>query len=216
MKEYAIAGATETVPLVGDVRGTPWADAAVAGVDVFPWDTGLDRQPATARVLYDREALYVQYRVEDAHSTATVTALNGPVSEDSTVELFARPDLEHPEYFNFEANCAGTILLMWGPDREHREEIDPALAAEVRVETSVDGPTKSPSADDDSWWLAAALPFETLSAFTGLEIEPSEGTIWRGNFQRLGGDSDFAVWNPIDAPEPDFHRPESFGRFVFE
>lgn len=215
MKEYTVARANDPVPLVGAVDGTPWEDASVAAIETFPWETGRDRQRATVRALYDDAALYLQYRVADEHSSAAVTALNGPVSRDSAVEVFARPDLERPEYVNFEANCVGTVLVKWGPNRARRETIPPSLAAEIRVETSVDGPTKDPSPDDESWWLAAALPFETLSAFTGREIAPEPGTVWRGNFQRLGGGSEFAVWNPIDAPEPDFHRPESFGRFAF-
>lgn len=81
--------------------------------------------------------------------------------------------------------------------------------------TSVDGPVTKPDPDDQAWWLAATLPFEALSWFTGTEISPGPGTTWKGNFQRLGGRSEFAVWSPIEAPEPDFHRLEVFRRFEF-
>jgi hypothetical protein len=215
MKEYTVERADGDVPLAGDVDGTPWDRANAAAIEEYPWDMDADRQPATVRALYDDAALYLQYLVEDAHSAAEATELNGPVWEDSAVECFFGPDPDRPHYVNFEANCVGTFLMGWGPDREHRERIAAALAEGVRVETSIAGPTKTPSPDDESWWLAAALPFETLSAFTGREVRPAPGAVWRGNFQRLGGGSEHAVWNPIDAPEPDFHRPESFGRFTF-
>ncbi|MFB6135856.1 MAG: carbohydrate-binding family 9-like protein [Halobacteriaceae archaeon] len=216
MSEYRVARAEGGAPLTGDVAGTAWERAAVAPIRTFPWDTGGDRQGATARALYDERALYLQYQVEDAHSVAETTDLNGPVWEDSAVECFARPGPDAGGYFNFEANCAGTFLLGWGTGREDRTRVPADLASAVRVETSVEGPTKRPGADDGSWWLAAELPFETLAAFTGEAVAPDAGTRWAGNFQRLGGGSELAVWNRIDAPEPEFHRPESFGTFAFE
>lgn len=218
MKRYTIERAREVPPLSGAVAGTPWAGANAAAIDEFPWYAGGKRQGATARVLYDDDALYLQFQVEDAHSYAETTSLNGPVYEDSCVEFFATPEPERrPHYVNVEANCCGTVLVGWGPDREGRELIAPDLAAKLRVETAIEGPTKAESPDDDSWWLAAALPFEALAAFTGVEIAPTRGTVWRGNFYRCGGRTDpqFAAWSPIDAPEPDYHRPGSFGRLHF-
>jgi len=215
VKEYVIERAGGDVPLGGEVDGTPWERANAAAIEEYPWDTGGNRQAATVRALYDDAALYLQYRVEDEHSCAETTTLNGPVYEDSAVECFARPDPDRSEYVNVEINCVGTPLVGWGSGREGRELIAPPLADALGIETSIEGPTKAASPDDERWWLAAALPFETLSAFAGSEFAPAPGTVWRGNFQRLGGDSELAVWNPIDASEPDFHRPGSFGRFVF-
>lgn len=219
MNEYHITRANAPVPLSGDVAETPWADAGTVDVDEFPWYEGGERQATTARACYDDDALYLQFRVEDAHASASVTELNGPVSTDSCVEFFATPEPERqPHYVNFEANCCGTILVGYGPDRHDRRAIPADLAAELRVETSVEGATKAESPPDDDWWLAAELPFATLRSFTGTDVDPDAGTVWRGNFYRCGGETDpqFATWNPIDAPDPDFHRPEQFGRLAFE
>lgn len=219
MKRCSISRATGPVPLTGDVEGTPWATADSVEVDAFPWDVAASKQSTVVRPLYDDDALYLQYHASDRHSAAETTELNGPVWEDSCVELFATLEPERrPHYVNVEVNCVGTFRLGFGPDRDDRDLIDAELAETVRVETSVDGPTKEPSPDDDEWWVAVALPFETLAAFAGVPVSPGEGTTWRGNFHRLGGPTDqqFAAWNPVDAPEPDFHRPSSFGRLVFE
>ena len=207
----------DSVPLDGRIDGTPWADADVAAVDEFPWYDGGEKQPAWARACYDEAALYLQYQVEDAHSYAEATELNGPVWEDSAVEFFARPDLDDSRHFNFEANCVGTFLLGWGPGRD-RTFVDADLADPFRVETSIAGPTKAESPDDDSWWLTARLPFEALSAFVDVEIRPTAGTEWRGNFHRCGGRTDpqLAAWNPYQTAEPNYHDPEYFGRLVFD
>lgn len=93
------------------LRGTPWSRANVATVDPFPWDTGKARETASVRALYDEDALYLQFHVEDEWIVADTTRHNGPVYEDSAVECFATPDPADRQYFNFEVNCVGTIHL---------------------------------------------------------------------------------------------------------
>lgn len=215
MREYTVGRAAETPPLTGDLDG-PWADAPTLAIDAWPWDTGRDRQATTARLLYDDEALYLQYVCEDTHLEATATELNGEVWTDSCVEFFAAPAPgERPGYVNFEANCCGAFLMGYGPGRGQREFVAPEVAAGVRVATPVPGPTKEPSPDDDGWWLAAALPFGVLSALAGHRVAPSPGDRWRANCYRCGGRTEFAAWNPVEAPDPDFHRPEQFGAISF-
>ena len=238
MKRCSLARTDDGVPLSGKIEGTPWESATPITIDEFPWDVAASKQATVVRPLYDADTLYLQYRVEDSHSYAATTELNGPVWEDSCVELFATVEPRRrqtrsarlpspvsrnstgrrPHYFNFEVNCVGTVRLGFGPDRDDREVISADLADSIRVETSVEGPTKAESRDDKGWWVAVALPFETLAAFTGTAVTPTEGTVWRGNFHRLGGTTDpqYAAWNSVDAPEPEFHCPSAFGRLVFE
>lgn len=219
MKRCPIARADGPVPLSGGIEGTPWAAASSIEINEFPWDVAESKQSTVVRPLYTDDALYLQYLVEDRQSYAETTHLNGPVWEDSCVELFATIEPQRrPHYVNFEVNCVGTFHLGFGPNRHDRELIAADLAEAIRVETSIDGPTKEESPDDDGWWVAVALPFETFSAFTGASVSPSVGTVWQGNFYRLGGktDTQFAAWNSMDTPEPDFHRPSEFGRLVFE
>lgn len=218
MKQCSISRADDPVPLSDEIDGTPWAAGSAVDINEFPWNTTDSEQSAVVRPLYDDETLYLQYLVEDRHSYAETTDLNGPVWEDSCVEMFATIEPQRrPYYINFEVNSVGTFRLGFGPDRHDRELITVEQAEEIQVETSIEGPTKEESLDDKEWWVAVGLPFETLSAFTGISVSPSERTVWRGNFHRLGGktNSQFAVWNPIDTTEPDFHRPSEFGHFVF-
>lgn len=149
--EYVIERASEEVPLVGTVEDSVWSRAAVVDIDVFPWDTGKTREDASVRALYDQDALYLQYRVEDEHIVGNVTSLNGPVYQDSAVECFAAPLPTDSRYFNFEVNCVGTVHLGWGPDRTSREHVDPEVADAIRVRTSEDGPVKEPDPDDRRW-----------------------------------------------------------------
>ena len=221
MKEYVIERAQRAVPLEGTAEGTPWAEANEFDVAEFSWYEGGPKPVTRGRVLYDERALYIRFDVEDQHITAEVTKLNGPTFQDSSVEFFADPAPDS-KYFNFEANCCGQFKLAWqepGWSKRGigRDLISRELADRIDVETSVPGPTKRAEPTDEGWWLAAAIPFDVLSEFTGLDLNPSSGTKWRGNFYRSGvvSDSQKATWNPIPKPEPAYHSPECFGRLRF-
>ncbi|WP_129115320.1 carbohydrate-binding family 9-like protein [Halegenticoccus tardaugens] len=223
MKTYDVKRTERPVPLTGDIGGTPWEDAVVVTLNEFNWYESGPKREATARVLYDSEALYLLFHVEDTSISATTTELNGPTFEDSCVEFFATPVNYHPtHYLNFEANCCGTFKLAWqergwqarGRDRDL---VTPSLAADMQVTTSEPGPTRRPTTDDESWWLAAKIPFAILHALTGLPFTPDMGSVWRANFHRTGVEtpSQEVTWNPVETHEPKFHSPEYFGRLRF-
>jgi hypothetical protein len=217
-KEYRIRRADADSLLTGDPAASSWADAEVLHVSEFPWHESGDRQATAVRMLYDDENLYLQFRCEDKHIYAAFTELNSHVCRDSCVELFATVDPDFgPHYFNLEMNCCGTMLLGWGDGREDRKDVTPEQARQIEIVTSEPGPTREESPDDDGWWLAARVPFAMLREFTGREVSPQPGTLWRGNVYRCGGKTDdqYACWAPIDAPRPDFHRPEFFGTLRF-
>ena len=153
----------------------------------------------------------------DERVLATQRELNGAVWKDSCVELFVSPHADRPHYFNFEANCLGDFFLGYGPDREHRRLVSQRVADAIQVETSMPGTDTVSSANPEEWWLAAALPFEALSAFVGDTFSPKADATWRANAYCCRGEPapQYVAWNPIDAPAPDFHRPTDFGRFVF-
>ena len=223
MKTYTLARAEGDVPLTGAIEG-PWADAGTAAIEEFNWYESGPRPATTVRGLYDETALYLQYQVEDRDITSRTTELNGSVHEDSCVEFFATPlPGENARYLNFEANACGTFKMGWmepgwAVRGIGRELISEDLAETVTVATSEPGPTREPAADDESWWLAAAVPFETLSELTGLDLAPSSGDRWRANFHRTGVAtvSQEASWNPIGTEDKQFHSPGHFGWIVFE
>ncbi|WP_435102806.1 carbohydrate-binding family 9-like protein [Halarchaeum sp. P4] len=222
MTEYIIERAEASVPLTDEHDGTPWAAAEAFALDEFAWYESGPKPLTTGRALYDEEALYLFFDVTDRDIHAEVTELNGPTFEDSSVEFFARPAPEASEhYLNFEANCCGQFKLGWqAPNYAARglgrDLIPESLAEHIAVETSEEGPTREPRSDDESWWLAARLPFDVLAAFTGLDVAPSAGTTWTGNFYRSGlPDEQKATWSRIEEPEPVYHSPEYFGRLRF-
>jgi len=218
MRRYTIQSVRKAPPLAGDVACTPWAGARVLRIDRYPWYAGGERQSTAVRMLYGRRALYVQFRCRDRHISAVETKRNGDVYLDSCVELFAMPQpAPGAGYFNLEVNCCGCMHLGWGPGRAGRRLVTRQLASRIAVATSIATPTKAELPDDRAWWVAAAIPFATLSEFAGRSVRPVCGDVWRANLYRCGGETDpqYAVWNPIDWPQPDYHRPEFFGELRF-
>ncbi|WP_266082985.1 carbohydrate-binding family 9-like protein [Haladaptatus caseinilyticus] len=224
MRETVITSTKSVVPLDDSIEGTPWAQATPLGVDQFNWYRNGPKPSLTARTLYDDEALYLHFQVEDHHISSQVTALNGPTFQDSSVELFADPNPdEDSRYFNFEANCCGYFKLAWQEEgwQERgigRDLVSASSAERIRVETSIEGSTHEPRDDDTGWWLAAAIPFSVLRSLTGVDIDPNPGTVWSGNVYRSGvaSDEQKATWNPMPTEEPAYHSPEYFGRFRFD
>jgi len=216
---HYVVRAGEGIPLSGQVASTPWEHAAVMPIDQFMWYQAGKKQATTLRVMYDSQAIYLQFICQDIHIFSKTTELNGGVCMDSCVEFFASPNLQkHAHYFNIEVNACRTMLLGWGPAiHAQRIHITPELAREVTIVSSVAGATKEESPQDNGWWLAARVPFATLEKLCGEEIRVAKGTVWKANAYRCGGQTDgqFASWAWVDGPV-DFHRPQSFGEVKFE
>ena len=218
MRRYTVRRVVGAIPLTGRVSGTAWEHACVLRIDRYPWYERGRRQSTTVRLLCSGATLFVQFRCRDRHSSARETKLNGDVYLDSCVELFAMPrPAAGDAYFNLEINCCGCMHLGWGAGRPDRRLATPEIARRIPIATSVPAPTKDESHDDRTWWVAVALPFAALSDFAGMPIRPRPGAAWGANLYRCGGQTDpqYACWNPIDWPRPDYHRPEFFGRLRF-
>ncbi len=196
-----------------------WESVEPLAIDVYPWYQAGQKQNTRVALQYDSKALYALFVCEDKHIFAVTTQANGPVCLDSCVEFFATPEPKRAEdYFNFEANCCGTMLLGWGAGRPNRKPASEAILKQIRIVTSIPGPTRGETPGDDGWWLAAAIPFAAIEQLSGQKIAPKSGDAWRANFYRCGGKTDeqYGCWNPVTSVKPDYHRPECFGTLVFE
>ena len=215
-KEYLVLRATAPLRLALDEPA--WNRAERLNIDEYPWYQSGQRQETDVALLYDDRAIYALFVCEDKHIHSVETRPNGNVYLDSCVEFFAIPDAANAGYFNFEANCCGTMHLGWGSGRPNRTLAGPRIHKAIKVVTSIPTPTRQESPNDDGWWLAAELPFAALAELGGANVGPLRGDTWRANFYRCGGktDTQYASWNPIGNPKPDFHRPEFFGVLRFE
>jgi hypothetical protein len=107
LPRYDICRATGPLTIDGKLGKPDWQAAQSVGDFVFPWWESGDRDQTVAKMLWDDENLYVAFACRETYISAQVTDHDGPVSEDSCVEVFTSPDPDCLDrYFNFEINAS--------------------------------------------------------------------------------------------------------------
>ena len=209
MRKYVLYPRTTPLPALAeaafDPATEPFCALPFAPIDRYAWG-GEYRPEARAWLAWDPEGLSALLCAREETVSARVRAFGGDVWTDSCLEFFFRPFEDDPRYVNIEANAAGAALIAVGPDRADRRRL-----AEIP-----EGMDLCASAHAGGWWAVAyRVPFKWIEALYGRRLEP-RGCFW-GNFYKCDESlhPHFGSWSPVEAPRPDFHRPECFGRLVF-
>lgn len=175
--------------------------------DQFPYHP--DAAFAVAR---SKTHIAVLYHVRCLDLRAMALEDNGPVWQDSCCEFFIS-DPDDGTYYNFEMNCIGTLL---GAKRKSREECThfpvEELAKVIRHSTLA---RKQRDLSDKifGWSVAMVIPLGMI----GIDPDNLPASV-RANFYKCADNSahpHFLAWNRIEAPKPDFHRPDCFGELAF-
>lgn len=204
-------------PPVMDVADADyWRDVPSLSIDEYPWYVGGEKQATSVRAVWSDDALYLRYDCQDRHIHATHVGVNSFVWNDSCVEFFVAPNPDRPHnYYNFEINCTANYLMGthcdWGEGYR-----DLSRDVGLEISSTVAGPTKEESSDDNGWSVLVRIPWNHF-VNDAPHLPPQAGDVWRANFYRLGGKTDpqFAAWSHIDLPKPQFHAPQFFGRIEF-
>ncbi len=169
----------------------------------------------TARVFagFYAVTLVLFYEVHEPEIRAVHTGVQQQVCEDSCVECFIA-DTDTNRYINFEFNPAGACLAGIGTDRYDRQPAADSALKQIRIWSSFleEGKPKG-----GSWELLVLL---SLDCFGLLEEKRNSlaGLKLPGNLHKCGDmlkSPHYLTWNRIKSPEPDFHRKEFFGKFIF-
>lgn len=208
MREYAILPLAAPLPALAgaefDPGAEPFCARSFAAVDRYAWPGDYGPE-ARAYAAWDDSALHVLLCAREETVSAKVRDFNGDVWTDSCLEFFFQPFADDPRYVNIEMNAAGAALIGIGPDRDHR----------VQLETCPPGMDIRASRHAGGWWaVACRVPFALVEALFGRRM--ASGAVFRGNFYCCDETihPHFGSWNPVDALQPDFHRPECFGKLV--
>ncbi len=198
---YVIKKTESNLNCINDIA---WESANVANIDTINWKEYGCIPKTCAKLLYNDYGIYVKLETDEKPLLARHTKQNDSVCCDSCMEFFFRPNENDPRYFNFEFNPFGTMYLAVRTSR-----FDPVHPAEDKEYFNV----KS-YVDDKSWTLQFCIPFEFIDGIFGTHTK----TVY-GNLYKCGEDTltpHYATYYPILKEEPDFHRPEFFGKFILE
>ncbi len=201
-----------------------WGKSAWAEMPALTLSHFMGSRPAhfpavQARLAYDAEALYVIFRVEDRYVRALARAYQDEVYKDSCVELFFTPGEDIAQgYFNLEMNCGGVALFHHQRGRGVEDvPVLPADFAALQVAHSLPERVDPEITAALHWVVEYRLPLAILRPYAPVAA-PAQGVQWRANFYKCADGSShphWLTWSAVQAPEPDFHRPEFFGRLIF-
>lgn len=183
-------------------------------INVINWKEYSYQPTVSFRIGHIQDEIWLKYYVKEKHILARETRTNGEVYKDSCVEFFVSPG--GTNYYNFEFSCIGTIHLAYGPGRGDRRFVDPGIIKKIKIESSLGDQPFEEKTGDFEWEMTIRIPVECF-AFSALKS--LNGLKGAANFYKCGdGTSDphYVTWNPIKTENPDYHRPEFFGKILFE
>lgn len=105
----------EQIPALFDAAQIPFQQ-----IDCVNWKDYPYTPDVKFRIAHTGDAILIHYRVTEKSVRAVAPADNGRVWEDACAEFFVQP-IDEKKYYNFECNCAGTLLIEYGipGNREH-------------------------------------------------------------------------------------------------
>ncbi len=189
-------------------------DFSNIGIDSFLWEKDGYSRPESYASLFGIEgdgihALLWSYE-KDIRSECTER--DDPVYTDSCLELFLMPVEGDSRYINIEVNPKGVFLSQIGTCREDRVFIKELtdLATEVC-------PMQIETEGEKAWGCEIVISEKLISALYQTDFHICEGEM-KGNFYKcaeLSPAPHFGAAFPVKTENPDFHRPEFFGKIIF-
>ena len=89
-------------------------------IDTVNWPEYPYKPEVKFRVAHTGDYILIHYTVTEASVRAVAPHDGGRVWEDACCEFFLQPETGEPVYYNFECNCAGTLLLNCGRVGDNR------------------------------------------------------------------------------------------------
>lgn len=200
---------SEAVPSLLDENGIEFQSIDVVNWKEFPY-----KPEVSFRIAHTGNNILLQYKVKEASIRAVADTDNGRVWEDSCVEFFVSPSADN-NYYNFECNCIGKLLIQAGVPG-NRKMADAPILNSVKRWSSLGNEPFEEKVGESSWEVAMIIP---VTAFFRHSVELLDGQTMKGNFYKCGDElktPHFLSWNPIKLERPKFHAPAYFGTLIFE
>ncbi len=183
-------------------------------VHTLNWKSFPYRPVVRFRAGHVSNQIWLKFYVQEKHILAQETQTNGAVYKDSCVEFFISFDGKN--YYNFEFNCIGTCHLAYGQGRGNRTFVPSEKVEKIQIESSLGNQPFAEKTGNFEWEMMIRIPVESL-AFSN--ITSLNGLKATANFYKCGDDTSephYVTWNPVGTANPDYHRPEYFGKVEFE
>ncbi|HEV3120441.1 MAG TPA: carbohydrate-binding family 9-like protein [Isosphaeraceae bacterium] len=209
---------TDQAPVIdGKLDDPAWSKASV--IDRFPafWDGQATPRPTVARLLWDDKALYFSATMTDAEMRSFGTKRNDHLWNGDVFEMFLKPSVEGPAYYEFQVNPRSVVFEVAFPRRgfEFKDYAD-APPVGLRAVAVVDGTLDQPGDRDRGWSVEGTIPWTGFAPTGG---KPKPGDVWRFALCRYDYGPEGtkpALMSSAPLTMPSFHRYEDYGKLKFE
>lgn len=184
-------------------------------VDTVNWKEYPYKPEMKFGIAHTGDRILLHYRITEQSVRAVAPTDNGRVWEDACAEFFIQPEEGENVYYNFECNCAGTLLIEFGPVG-NRTHAPLTVLESVKRWASLGRTPFDEKIGLCTWDLALVIPATALFHHS---IKSLDGKTTRANFYKCGDllqTPHFLSWSPIDLPKPCFHCPDFFGKIYFD
>ncbi len=198
----------------------PWTDVKPLIVNRYMGEKPEHFPGVQAKLVYDDDAIYVIWRVEDRYIRSVAQKYQDAVYKDSCVEFFLTPNNNTSQgYFNLEINCGGTALFNFQKQpRKDVIQIPESYFLQVQIAHTLPEISDPEISEAKVWTVEYRIPFSVLKNFSVFN-KPVQGSTWRANFYKCADNSShphWLTWALVDYPKPNFHLPAFFGELYFE
>jgi hypothetical protein len=210
--------AVEPPVLDGKLDDRCWKSAAVIDRFASFWKNPKEPLKGTfAYLVWDNDALYYAGSMTDAELRSFGTKRNDHLWNGDVFELFLKPSIERPEYYEFQANPRGVVFEAPFPKRGHDFggfANAPLLGNKAVV--VLKGTLDQSGDRDEGWSVEGRIPW---SAFAPSGGKPKPGDEWlfaicRYDYGPKGTDP--VTMSSAPLTKGSFHRYEDYGKLRFE
>ncbi len=187
----------------------------LVSLNYINWNNFPYKPEVKFRIAHTGDCIFLKFYVHEKNIRAKEINFNGNVYKDSCVEFFISP-ADDDNYYNFEFNCIGIPHVGYGNGRHNRRLLPVEILQSVKIHSSLGTKPFDGKQGDFKWEMFIQIP---VGCFIYDKIENLEGIEAKGNFYKCGdelAEPHFVTWNPIKTENPDYHRPEFFGKIKFE
>jgi hypothetical protein len=217
---YSCQFTEEPIKIDGLLDEPAWAKAKVLRF-VVPETLQEPLSKTEARILYDRDYLYVGIKAYDQDIWSLLTERDSQTCLEDCLEIFFKTDPEGDPYYDFEINALGTVfdaLIAKRNAAGNMKRWTDWNCKGLKTAIVIKGTLNNWHDKDEYWTLEAAIPFKALPTLAGKV--PGKGTRWLFHLARY----DYSVYLPqgveLSSCAPlskvDFHYCEDWRPLVFE
>ena len=192
---------------MNDIKKVPVDQAEKFVLSNKLWGTDAYEHEVYAQLTYDEEGFIVKFTVAESDPLRDKKQHLTDICLDSCVEFFVNFTPEKSaKYMNLEVNAGGFMDAAFRSDRYETEPLTLEEIASFNI---------TPEIYEDHWAVSYKIGFDVIKKYyPEFDIDTCEYVT--GNLYKCGDLTEmehYVTYFKVDTPEPDYHRPEYFGRF---